>query len=172
MNTHLTAVERQAESATAEGAGEALLHQENRHRCGSDLIQGLEDAVHDDGGESEGGVVGAGIAGRGSLLSSVVVRRPCSGTSWGEGHLRQLRSEGESMDDDWVVANALEVIDKVRARGLALGGRWIRRSSRVDLLGAQRCRRHYSADFGDSLRLIRAQDTDGQAAFRGSRPRR
>ena len=68
MNTHLTAVERQAESATAEGAGEALLHQENRHRGGSDLIQGLEDAVHDDGGESEGGVVGAGIAGRGIIV--------------------------------------------------------------------------------------------------------
>ncbi len=34
----------------------------------------------------------------------------------GEGRLRQLRSEGESMDDDRVVASALDVIDKVRAR--------------------------------------------------------
>ncbi len=34
----------------------------------------------------------------------------------GEGRLRQLRSEGESMDDDRVVASALNVIAKVRAR--------------------------------------------------------
>ena len=40
-----------------EGAGDVLLHQEHRHPGGGDLRQGLKDAVHDDGGEPEGGFV-------------------------------------------------------------------------------------------------------------------